>query len=76
MICRGTGSRKNIHVLDKLVFAPVVLQALESDLRDNGTKLATCCRDTVGGGPITSGEDLSRNDESGGVWTKVLEEIG
>lgn len=30
----------------------------------------------MGGRPVTGGEDLSRNDEGGGVGTKVLEEIG
>lgn len=30
----------------------------------------------MGGRTITSGEGLSRNNESGGIRTKVLEEVG
>ena len=61
---------------DELVCTTDVPQALESNLGDNSTELATCCRNAVCGRPITSGESLSRNDEGGGVGTEVLEEIG
>jgi len=63
-------------VFDELVFTADIPQALEPNLGDNRTELATCSRDTVSGGPVAGGEDLSRNDEGSGVGTKVLEEIG
>ena len=63
-------------MFEELIFATDVPHALEANLGDNRAELATCCRNTVGGRPVTGGEDLSRNDEGGGVGAKVLEEIG
>jgi hypothetical protein len=59
-----------------MVWTTDVPQALEPNLGDNSTELATCCRDPVCSRPVASGEDLSRNNEGSGVGTKVLEEIG
>ena len=63
-------------MFEELVCTADVPHALEPNLGDNRTELSTCCRDTVGGRPVTGGEDLSRNDEGGGVGAKVLEEVG
>lgn len=60
----------------ELVCTTDIPQALESNLGYNRTELATCRRDTVSCGPVTSGEHLSRNDEGGHIGAKVLEEIG
>jgi len=63
-------------MLDKLVCTADVLQAGKADLRDDGPKLAACRGDTVCRGPVTRGEDLSRNNERGNVRPEVLEEVG
>jgi len=67
---------QNSHVLDECVGTTDVPKLGESDLGDNSAKLTGSGRDTVSGGTVTSGEHLSRNDESGGVGAKVLEEVG
>ncbi len=48
----------------------------ETNLSDDGTEFTRGGRDTVTGRSVSSGEDLSGNDESGGVGTEVLEEVG
>ena len=63
-------------MLDKLVCTTDILHAGKADLRDDGAKLAACRGDTVCRGPVTGGEDLSRNNERGNVRPKVLEEVG
>lgn len=63
-------------MLDKLVWTADVFHAGKADLRDDGSELAACRGDTVCRGPVTGGEDLSRNDERGSVRPKVLEEVG
>ena len=53
-----------------------VFQAGKTDLRDDGTELATRRGYAVCCGPVTSREDLSRDDECRSVRPKVLEEVG
>ena len=53
-----------------------VLKLRESDLSNDGTKLAAGRGNTVGSGTVTGGEGFTRNHESGGVRPKVLEEVG
>jgi len=48
----------------------------ETDLGDDGTELSGGSRDTVTGGSVSGGEDLTRDDEGGGVGSEVLEEVG
>jgi hypothetical protein len=43
------------------------------DLGDDGTELAGSSRDSVGGGTVASREDLSGDDEGGGVGSEVLD---
>jgi hypothetical protein len=63
------------NVLNESVGTTDITKTGESDLGDNSTKLAGSGRDTVGGGTVTGGEDLSRNDKSRRVGAKVLEEV-
>ena len=63
-------------MLNKRVCTADVLHAGKANLRYDGPKLATCRGDTVCRGPVTSGEDLSRNNERRNVRPKVLEEVG
>lgn len=63
------------HVVNESVGTADVTKPSESDLGNNSAKLTGSGRDTMGGGTVTSGEDLSWNDESRGVGAKVLEEV-
>jgi len=63
-------------VLDESVGTTDVSKLSEADLGDDGSKFTGSSRDTMCGGTVTSGEDLSRDDEGGGVGAEVLEEIG
>jgi hypothetical protein len=62
-------------VLDESVGATDITKLGKSDLGDDSAKLAGSGRNSVSGGTVTSGEDLSRNDKGGGVGAKVLEEV-
>lgn len=53
--------------LDKLVLASDVSKTREADLCDDGAELSRGGRDSVAGGTVTSGEDLSGDDEGGTV---------
>ena len=66
----------NVHVLDKFVCTANVLHAGKANLRNDSSKLAACSRDTMCCGPVTGGENLSRNNERGSVRPEVLEEVG
>jgi len=66
----------NSHVLDESVGATDVTKSSETDLGNDRSELTRRGRDTVCGRTVTSGEDLTRNDEGGGVGAKVLEEVG
>lgn len=68
--------QQHVHMLNKFVCAANVLHAGKANLRDDGSKLAACSRDTVCCGPVTGGENLSRNNERGNVRPEVLEEVG
>lgn len=63
-------------MLDEFSFTADVLQARKTDLSNDGTKLAACRGYTVCGGPVTSREGLSRNNERGSVRPEILEEVG
>lgn len=63
-------------MLDKFVLPADVFQASKTDLRNDGTELATCRGYTVCCGPVTGREDLSRDNECSGVRAEVLEEVG
>ena len=52
-----------------------ILQPLETNLRNNSTKLATRRRDTVSSRPITCWEGFTGNDERRRVRPEVLEEV-
>lgn len=62
-------------MVEEFVRATNVLQAGKADLRDDGTELATRCRDTVCRGPVTSREDFSRNNECSNIRPEILEEV-
>ena len=64
------------HVLDESVGTTDVTELSETDLGNNSSKLAGGGRDTVCGRTVTGREGLTRNNESGGVGAKVLEEVG
>lgn len=74
--CRFRKKVHNIHMLDKFVLPADVFHAGKTDLRDNGTELATRRGYAVCRGPVTRREDLSRDDECSGVRPEVLEEVG
>ena len=63
-------------MLDESVGSTNVLEASETDLGNDSSELTGGSRNAMGGGTVTSGEGLSRNDEGGGVGAKVLEEVG
>ena len=63
-------------MLDEGVGTTNVTKTSESDLGDNSAKLAGSGRYTMGGGTVTGGENLSRNNEGRRVGAKVLEEVG
>lgn len=63
-------------MLDKSVGATYVTKLGEANLGNNSSEFTRGGRDTVCGRTVTSGEDLTRNDEGGGVRPKVLEEVG
>jgi len=63
-------------VFDEGVGTTNVTETSETDLGNDSPEFTRSGRDTVCGGTVTSGECLSRNDESGGVGAKVLEEVG
>lgn len=61
---------------DEFVGAANIDHLGEADLRDDGAELPAGGRDTVGGGAVASGENFPRNNECGGIGTKVLEKVG
>ena len=63
-------------MLDKFVLPTNVFHAGKTDLRDDGTELATRRGYPMCRGPVTRREGLSRDDECGGVRPEVLEEVG
>ena len=67
---------KDFHeMVDPGIGSSFVLQCSGHRLRNNGTNLAGTSRDTVRGRSISGWEDLTRDNERGGIGTKVLEEI-
>jgi len=68
---------KNLeNVLHELASSTYILELTEADLGDDRAQFPAACGDTVRGGAITGRQDLSWDDESGGVGSKVLEEVG
>lgn len=65
-----------IHVLHKHVRTTDILKLGETNLGNNGAKLAAGSGDTVRGRAVTSGEGFSGNDEGGCIGAEVLEEVG
>jgi len=63
-------------MLDKFVLPADVSHAGKTDLRNDGTELATRRRYTVCRGPVTGREGLSRDNECSSVRPEVLEEVG
>ena len=72
----GGKKKEDPHMLNKHVRTADVYHTSETHLRDDRSELTAGSRDTVSGGAVTSGEHLSRNNESGRVRTEVLEEVG
>jgi hypothetical protein len=66
----------NSHVSDESVGTTNVTEPSETDLGNDGSKLSRSGRYAVRGRTVTGGEDLTGDDEGGGVGAKVLEEIG
>ena len=62
-------------MVDPLIGSTLVLQCSGENLRNDSADFARSCRDTVSGGSITSRENFTGDDESGGVRTEVLEEV-
>lgn len=67
---------QNLHVSQECVGSSDIWKLGETDLGDDSTKFTGSSRNTVSGGTISGGEDLSRNNKGGGVGSKVLEEVG
>ena len=63
-------------MLDESVGTTDVTETSETDLGNDSSELTRRGRDTMCGRTVTSGEDLTRDDEGGGVGAKVLEEVG
>jgi len=63
-------------VLDESVGTTNISETSETDLSHNSPKFTRSGGDTVCGGTVTSGENLSRNDEGRGVGAEVLEKVG
>jgi hypothetical protein len=63
-------------VPDESVGATNVTKRGEPDLGDDSTKFSGSGGHTVGGGTVTSWEDLTRDDEGGDVGAEVLEKVG
>ena len=63
-------------MLDESVGATDVAKLGETDLGDDGSKFTGSGGYAVRGGTVTGGEDLTGDDEGGGVGAKVLEEVG
>lgn len=61
---------------DEGVGTTAVLELGESDLGNDGTELSGTGSDTVTGGAVAGGEDLTGDDEGGRVGAEVLEELG
>ena len=64
------------HVFHEFVRASDVNKLSKADLRNDSSELSRGSRYAVACRTVTSGESLSRNNESGGVGTEVLEEVG
>jgi hypothetical protein len=62
-------------VSHKRICSTDVPKARKSNLRHDGTELATRGRDTVGGGAIPSGERFTGDNEGSRVRSEVLEEV-
>ena len=60
----------------KFTFAANVDESRETDLSDDSSELSASGTDTVGGRPVSSGEDFTWDDESCGVGSEILEEVG
>lgn len=52
-----------------------VSQGADQSLRDDSTDFTRSSRNTVSSRTVSCGEDFSRNDESSGVGTEILEEV-
>ena len=63
-------------MLHELARPTDILELTEPDLGDDRAQFAAAGGDTVRSGAITGREDLSWDDESRGVGSKVLEEVG
>jgi hypothetical protein len=63
-------------VIQPGIGAASVPQGSNESLRDDGANFSSGSTHSVCCGSIPSGEDLTRNDESGGVGAKVLEKVG
>lgn len=59
-----------------MVCATNVAEPSETDLGDDRAEFPGGSRDTMCGGTVTSGENLTRDDECGSVGAEVLEEVG
>ena len=62
-------------MLDESVGTTDVAKLSKTDLGDDSTEFTGSSGDTVCGGTVTSGEDLTRDNEGSGVGAKVLEEV-
>ena len=58
-------------MLDEIIGTTDILRFGETELRNDGSQLARSGRDTMCSRPVSGREHLSRNDESGGIGTKV-----
>lgn len=62
-------------MFDESIGTTDVAKRSETDLGDDSSKFTGSGGDTVCGGSVASGEDLTRDDEGGGIGAEVLEEI-
>ena len=67
---------RNSHVVDESIGAADVAKLSETDLGDDSSEFPGSGGNTVCGGTVAGGKDLTGDDEGGGVGTEVLEEVG
>lgn len=63
-------------MLDKFVGSTDILKLAEPNLSDDSTEFSSRSGNTVRGRAVSCRENFARYHKRGGVWAKILEEIG
>jgi len=67
---------KPVHVLDKRIGTADIFELSKAHLSDDSAKFAACCGNPMGSGAIACRKNFPRDDERGGVGSKILKKIG